>query len=195
MTALSPSAVAAVEHLDGLAVEAAYRRHAEALKRATEIPVAQLPPPVKAKVFVAYRRSHFETAKALFAILSEFGHHTVFRPFLDHHDMRSGEWLPQLFREIENSDAFMPLVSGDYAVENTESRREYEKAKEVAADRKLEDFFVPIFIDRPTQEVAKELYKFDGLPLRSAREVVRDNRKLQHFLRRVAASVFARGPA
>ena len=189
---LSPAAVAAVKLLDGRAIETAYRRHAEDLEHARGLSAEKLPPPRKIRAFIAYRRTHFVAAKGLHEILFRMAHNTLFDPYLDHHHMRSGEWMPQLMQKIENADVFMPLVSQDYAARGTVGRTEYEKATEVAANRHISDFFAPILIAKPSSDVAEVLHTFDGVEIGSEAEVNEDTSALVHFLGRVAASVLSR---
>lgn len=189
---LSDIAQAAVARLDGLTVETAYRRHYEKLQRVQDVPADQLPPPKKVRVFVSYRRSCINAAKSLHALLQWYASGTVFEPYLDYHNMRTGEWFAQLMKRIEEADVFMPLVSDDYAADGTVGRKELDKAAEVAHQRTLESFFSPIFAGSQVQAGAAFLREHDGLVLRSITEIAESNKEIQHYLGRVATSVLAR---
>lgn len=90
LSELSPNARAAVARLDSLAISTAYRRHGEELAQSSNIDPATLPPPKHAVVFIAYRRSHFDTAKALHSVVASYAHSTAFEPYLDYHAMELG---------------------------------------------------------------------------------------------------------
>jgi hypothetical protein len=189
---LSNISATAIHRLDELAIETAYRRHQEDLSRLKDIPLNDLPPLRKVHVFISYRRSQFEAAKQLHSIITNYANGSIFSAYLDHHSMRTGQWLPQILAAIEACDIFMPIVSEDFAAMGTIGRIEFEKAIELSKNRSLSDFFAPIFISHPKSDVALFLYDYDGFDIDEHEEISVNNHNLDHFLARVATSVLQR---
>ena len=58
---------------------------------------------------------------------------------------------------IDHADVFMPLVSPDYAAEETVGLEEYERAVQVAEARGFSDFFAPVFLGEPATDAGRAL--------------------------------------
>jgi len=192
---LSPASRRALHLLDRTAKSLCYRKYIAKLNiLKDESPADVLPNLGKPSVtFLAYRRSHQETAKRLYEILCDFGHSTIFKPYIDYHDMKSGHWKSQLFDEISKSDVFISLVSPDYAEPGSFGLTEYEYAKEVAGVKGWDDFFNPIVIGEPGTKAGKELKdNFNALLVKTQEEISLDNNELIHWLSKVAVTGFSR---
>lgn len=190
---LSDMSRAAIQRMDALTVETAYRRHFDDLRTINDIPRKDLPPLKKATVFIGYRRSCFDAAKHLHSALQSYAKGTAFSPYLDYHDMRVGDWLAQLLRRIESVDVFMPLVSEDYAAEGTVGQRELEKAAIVAKDRTLAGFFAPVFLGTDVQPAATFLRAFHGYELKDdLDELSLISKGLDQYLGRALTEVLLR---
>lgn len=189
---LSDASRAAIQQLDSITIETAYRRFSQDLSELEEISEDNVPPPEKIDVFVAYRRTHQNAALRLHDIVQRYAEHSIFSPYIDHHDMESGDWTEQIFNEIEASDVFMPLVTDDYAEEGAFGREEYQFAKEVADSRELDDFFTPIFVNSPDTEIAQELLEYHGLMIDSTDQITPENEELDRYLSTVVTGVLPR---
>ena len=188
---LSLGARAAVACVDSLAISTSYRRHGEQLARSSDIDLAVLPPPENARVFIAYRRGHFGAAKALHAALASYAHATAFVPYLDHHGMELGDYREQLFRQIRESDVFMPIVSEDYGALGSVSAEELRIAQATAQKRGLLDFFAPVFVADPERCPVEWLRKQHGAVI-SEPQIFDDSPELQRFFGTVLMSVLSR---
>lgn len=189
---LSDASMAAIQQLDSITIETAYRRFAQDLADLEEISADEVPPPEKIDVFVAYRRSHQDTALRLHEIVQGYVEQSIFSPYIDHHNMESGDWAEQIFNEIEDSDIFMPLVTDDYAEEGAFGREEYQYAKDLADSQGLDDFFTPIFVDSPDTKIAQELRSYHGLMIDSKEQIDPENDELDKYLSSIVTGVLPR---
>ncbi len=190
LATLSAISKAAIQRLDVLATETAYRRHYDRL-RIVQTQVSQpLPPPTKVRAFIAYRRSQFDRAKAWYGRMLSYAEGTLYAPYLDHHDIRSGDWLAQLKRAIDTSHVFVPLLSEDFAAPDSVSAEELAYALSRHDSPSTALIIAPVLLSQHLSEAAAQVTRFDGCPLvgvTTAQEAL----AVDEFLKRVATTVLA----
>lgn len=189
---LSSPSSDAVYGLDRLGSETCYRIFGDKAKALDSYPPEAIPTHRKVLAFIAYRRTCAAEAKQLYDVIGRMARGTLFDPYIDHHDMQLGNWRDQLFERIENADVFVPLVSPDYAEPGSFGFEEFKSAKQVAERKHWNDFFAPVFLGVPRSEPGLELQQFHGFVAKSAADISRENKALDHWLGRVASAGMSR---
>lgn len=187
IASLSAAGRGAVDVLDGLAVETAYRRHVVAVGQLAGGSVPQPPPPQKYRVFVSYRKPQITTAKTLYATVAVYGNHAHFAPFLDEHDLRLGSWAEQLEGEVTRSLLFLPLVTPDYGIDGSFSKRELDLALQGQEQGTMHIAPVVMGPDRPP--AWERLSHLHAHLVDSADELVPTSPEFQRYLRTCLASL------
>ena len=187
ITQLSGASRAAVKRLDSKATEIAYERFGDLVSKAALLPPSVKLAPRKRAVFIAYRTPHSGAAQILHERLASYGNGTVFRPYLDKHELKLGDLRNHLKERIAQSDLFMPLVSNDYGADGSISAEELAWAHETAtAKGGVEQFFAPIFLGKSDSAVATELARLVRLEIDGAEDLAKGGKKFEDFLRMCA---------
>lgn len=184
LTELSSASVQAIRVLDGLSIEIATRRDLDRVETlAAEGPLPDMPPPRKAAVFISYRSPHVQTARTLHSLFESYGNGCFFRPFLDQHDVVSGRWMQQFLAAIDATDAFVPIVTEDYASPRSVSRRELNRALQREKERRC--VIAPVRIGRASTWAWDRVRAFDALQIQDEEELVATDGRVRRFLRAV----------
>lgn len=181
----------AVRIIDSRATAESYRRQKQKHDELGDASPEDLPPPRSVNVFVAYRTPAKEAAKELHDIVQTHAG-ALFDPFIDEHNMQTGDWKDQLMRRIRGADLFMPLVTSDYAEADSVSKCELERAREVADERGIDGFVAPIIIEAPDSQDGEFLREQHACTIETQEAINEDNEDLATYLSQVGWSALRR---
>jgi len=184
---LSSLAKRTIIQLDLLAMDLSYAALRQAAASLSGAPPEIRNPDRRRRVFIAYRRSHSELAEWLFTELQSAGQGQHFRPYLDRHEMRPGDWQQQLVAAIHSADFFMPVASTDYGEPDTVSAFELELAQARAKDEDNPQFIVPVFVPGAGVVSDLPLSNLDGHVIQDVSELTSGDSGLHAWFARVAS--------
>ena len=119
----------------------------------------------------------------------------MFDPYLDLHDMQSGDWEEQIYGRIDTAEVFVCLVSPDYADADSFGLKEYQRGVALAAQRGWTDFFQPVFMGSPATEVGVELERMHGFMATSIDDLSVENPDFEAWIGVVAQAGLSRDTA